>query len=313
MKIYFQYDGEPKEDSILSDRKDRPPMKLKITLPSSWLSGPCSKLLNFFVSNYNKKYDNESEGQKGLVEEEMYLRVGDIDIPLDGVVNQNVQEYNDVIILHKAAKKVTETHIEGSEMCTNYGCGKRYLPEENICDDICHYHAKPPVFHDTLKYWACCADQKAPDWETFDKIKPCCKGKHSNEKRPSTQLLPAEINNVALTEDELNSLNNKKQTEAMIIPEGAGKTGPREFEGAVHDKNAKGKVDENGYASCRNYGCQKKFLVAENDDDTACTYHSGGPVFWDTYKYWKCCPDKKCYEFDDFVKIAGCMKGKHLH
>eukprot|EP00758_Cryptobia_borreli_P011277 Tbor_TRINITY_DN5641_c7_g1::TRINITY_DN5641_c7_g1_i4::g.8732::m.8732 len=99
MKIYFQYDGEPKEDSILSDRKDRPPMKLKITLQSSWLSGPCSKLLNFFVSNYNKKYDNESEGQKGLVEEEMYLRVGDIDIPLDGVVNQNVQEYNDVIIL----------------------------------------------------------------------------------------------------------------------------------------------------------------------------------------------------------------------
>ena len=65
-----------------------------------------------------------------------------------------------------------------------------------------------------------------------------------------------------------------------------------------------------GRAKCRNFGCQKEFVVTENSD-TSCRYHAEGPVFWDTYKYWKCCPDKKKAEFDDFVSIPGCVVGPH--
>jgi hypothetical protein len=34
-------------------------------------------------------------------------------------------------------------------------------------------------------------------------------------------------------------------------------------------------------------------------------------VFWDTYKYWKCCPDRKHMDFDDFAKVEGCTTGPH--
>lgn len=42
-----------------------------------------------------------------------------------------------------------------------------------------------------------------------------------------------------------------------------------------------------------------------------CSYHSGKAVFHDRAKYWSCCPDKKAWEFDDFLKLKGCCIGPH--
>ena len=40
-------------------------------------------------------------------------------------------------------------------------------------------------------------------------------------------------------------------------------------------------------------------------------YHKGKPVFHDGEKYWSCCPQKKCIDFESFMKVPGCVTGKH--
>jgi len=50
-----------------------------------------------------------------------------------------------------------------------------------------------------------------------------------------------------------------------------------------------GGAGADGMLTCRNAGCQMKFKEEENSD-TACCYHSGPPVFHETYKWWSCCP-----------------------
>ena len=64
-------------------------------------------------------------------------------------------------------------------MCKNFGCNKRYN-EENNADGACLHHCKPPVFHETRKFWSCCPDQIAWDWDSFQAIKGCTQGRHSS-------------------------------------------------------------------------------------------------------------------------------------
>ncbi|CAN0464382.1 unnamed protein product, partial [Ectocarpus sp. 12 AP-2014] len=56
--------------------------------------------------------------------------------------------------------------------------------------------------------------------------------------------------------------------------------------------------------SCVNLGCQKDFVVAENQRDS-CRYHRLNPVFHDGGKHWGCCPDQVKYEFEDFMAVPG--------
>ena len=65
-----------------------------------------------------------------------------------------------------------------------------------------------------------------------------------------------------------------------------------------------------GSARCQRKGCQKTFTVSENNP-TACRFHKGQPIFHDTAKFWSCCPDRKCYDFDDFLAVPGCEIGLH--
>ena len=40
-------------------------------------------------------------------------------------------------------------------------------------------------------------------------------------------------------------------------------------------------------------------------------YHKGNAVFHDGEKYWSCCPQTKVLDFDQFMKIPGCVVGKN--
>jgi hypothetical protein len=60
---------------------------------------------------------------------------------------------------------------------------------------------------------------------------------------------------------------------------------------------------------CYNKGCGKDYYEGENEDG-ACLYHSGVPVFNDLQKGWSCC-QRRVVDFDDFLQIAGCTLGKH--
>ena len=301
MKVYFDYTGEPKDVDLVSTRMDREAYKVKITLPAKWIEGPAQKLLTYFVDTYNKKFP-----EKPLVAEEMKLQCRGVQVPLDATVSKYVEEYNDLLILHEVKKKGVEKAPEGSLLCTNFGCGKRFMPDENG-PEACRHHAKGPVFHDTFKYWSCCPDNRAMDFDDFEKIEPCVVGPHSTENAP-VQFKAEEVLNQALTPEQAAAMKQQQQGEQMMA-DGPRRTGPREFEEAAHQQSKPQQIVD-GKATCRNFGCQKEFVVAENND-SACRYHCEGPVFWDTYKYWKCCPEKKCIEFDDFTAVPGCTTGAH--
>lgn len=305
IKVYFDYQGEPPSEQrdIVGTRKGRESYRVKITLPDKWLSGPCAKLLSFFCDTYNSKFPD-----KVLVEADMQLRCGSSEaLPMDGIVSNFVFEYNDVLVVHKLQDLSKAKRPEGALTCTNYGCGKFYVPEENHAE-ACRAHSKPPIFHDTHKYWACCPDRKALDWEQFEAIPSCTIGPHSTKVSAVDfkQSAQTPLTHVPLTEQQIQSLQGVAPTSAEG---GAGKRGPREFEGAQQTAQKPQEIID-GKATCRNFGCQKQFVVAENND-AACTYHKEGPVFWDTYKYWKCCPHRKGADFNDFVAIPGCCTGPH--
>ncbi len=60
---------------------------------------------------------------------------------------------------------------------------------------------------------------------------------------------------------------------------------------------------------CLRPGCRIKYTEEENND-TACYYHDGNPIFHDIKKGWTCCNIIK-YDFDEFMKIKGCKVGSH--
>jgi len=64
-------------------------------------------------------------------------------------------------------------------MCKRFGCQKRFNPEENG-PTACRHHVKPPVFHETRKFWACCPDKIAWDWESFQQVPGCAVSEHTD-------------------------------------------------------------------------------------------------------------------------------------
>lgn len=61
---------------------------------------------------------------------------------------------------------------------------------------------------------------------------------------------------------------------------------------------------------CHNNGCSKREYKEEENTETSCSHHPGGPIFHDALKGWSCCK-KRCCDFDDFMNIVGCTLGKH--
>ena len=81
------------------------------------------------------------------------------------------QEAKKVVKPEKEKKPVFNK--EGRSMCANKGCrDKSFLEEENH-DEACHHHAGEPVFHDLKKYWSCCSEKPAYDFDDFLKLPTC--------------------------------------------------------------------------------------------------------------------------------------------
>eukprot|EP00928_Gymnodinium_smaydae_P050387 TRINITY_DN33947_c0_g1_i1.p2 TRINITY_DN33947_c0_g1~~TRINITY_DN33947_c0_g1_i1.p2 ORF type:complete len:160 (+),score=45.42 TRINITY_DN33947_c0_g1_i1:211-690(+) len=64
--------------------------------------------------------------------------------------------------------------------CKRFGCNKMFDPAKPD-ETVCVHHKAPPIFHETAKYWSCCQDRKAYDWDEFMKIPGCARGEHSTE------------------------------------------------------------------------------------------------------------------------------------
>ncbi|XP_024537285.1 cysteine and histidine-rich domain-containing protein RAR1 [Selaginella moellendorffii] len=65
-----------------------------------------------------------------------------------------------------------------------------------------------------------------------------------------------------------------------------------------------------GKVQCQRIGCDALFSPDQNDDENACCYHPGPPLFHDGGKQWSCCKQQS-HDFSLFLSIPGCTHGKH--
>jgi len=78
-----------------------------------------------------------------------------------------------------AAERKKKEDMQSLLACKHFGCNARYKAEDNHAQS-CVYHESPPIFHETAKWWSCCPQKKAYDWETFQAIPGCLTGEHTN-------------------------------------------------------------------------------------------------------------------------------------
>jgi hypothetical protein len=190
MKVFLRY--EDNDDDSLHKT-------LKITLPKSWKSGPTSRLLEQFVESYNAG----GEGQRNtLVADRLHLSVrrpshgggGDNivsstlqDLPSDGIILELISDREEVFICHGSSRTLNEINAERQarvdkkkvdeeqlSRCVHFGCNHRF-PKGGPYPS-CNYHSGPPVFHETAKFWSCCPNKKAFDWEEFQSLPACQSG-----------------------------------------------------------------------------------------------------------------------------------------
>lgn len=183
MKVFIHYE-EPAAESLRQT--------LKITLPKKWETGPCKNLIDTFVKNYNAKHPANILDAASLRMETEMREV----VPSTAVVCERVHDRADLYVKFGAqptqpARRVATAANAGfsgapagpndTKTCKNFGCNKKYSDATNF-DGECRHHSKPPVFHETAKYWSCCPHKKAYDWDSFMEIKGCAHGKHSDVK-----------------------------------------------------------------------------------------------------------------------------------
>ena len=175
---------------------------LKITSPKSWKNGPTSQLLGQFVESYNQ---NESlgGGPNPLQLNDLYLAIrrpspegGETKlVPLDSdaTVLDCIPDRADVYVLHGPPPEVelapatppAATPTEPLVSCTRFGCQRRF-PKGGPYPSACIYHKSPPVFHETAKFWSCCPQKKAYDWDDFQQIPGCCSAETCTEIKEVT-------------------------------------------------------------------------------------------------------------------------------
>lgn len=190
MKVFLRYEDNGEESMHKT---------LKITLPKSWKTGPTSRLLDQFIESYNAGKEGQSNTLDSTV---MHLSIrrplpangsntGDDtvlkDLPSDGIVVELISDRDDVYVCHGASRTSAEINTErqsqlekekeakrNQSQCVHFGCNKRF-PKGGPYPE-CHYHSGPPVFHETAKFWSCCPDKKAYDWENFQTLPACQTG-----------------------------------------------------------------------------------------------------------------------------------------
>lgn len=209
-------------------------------------------------------------------------------------------------------------------LCTRNGCKKEFSEEENA-EGSCSYHPGTPVFHEGLKSWSCCSDVNKPelDFDQFMKIKGCQTGKHTTEAlKPKTDKKVFATGNLK-TESEQSSDGKEVFTSGMsasflsTLPsstsskpkEAVPPPPPKEEEDDISIPVAPG-------TRCRRKGCNKVFVSDEesrfgDSEGTVCVYHPAPPIFHEGSKGYLCCK-RRVLEFDEFLKIEGCKKGKHV-
>ena len=146
----------------------------KIVVPAKWTT---TKMISDVIELFAKSY-NTKNPENPIVTSQVHLINSEKEKIYSNVIcGTMLGDHSDYYIkegVYEKGNKSTNNEDDNKSKlrCKNYGCNKYYNDEENE-DDCCVHHIAPPVFHDTAKYWKCCPDKKAYDFESFQEIVGC--------------------------------------------------------------------------------------------------------------------------------------------
>mmetsp|Transcript_3966 Transcript_3966/g.9050 ORF Transcript_3966/g.9050 Transcript_3966/m.9050 type:complete len:321 (-) Transcript_3966:112-1074(-) len=294
----------------------------KIQIPKSWQAKTVKEVIALFAKPYNNAYPD-----KCIEIEEVHLETAEGGkVYSDAIVGEVLEDRFDYHVKPGRWLKpavLQEGPAPDQVRCRNYGCNQFFREggeggEGGNGPTACQHHTGPPIFHDTMKCWSCCRDRKAYDFETFQLITGCSVGPHS--AKPPAVSIAASPNTPSgagagagggdLPPPQLKSIAdyNTKNPDAASAASSAAKvlTAARKSSRSADGLTAK----------CQRKGCQQTFALADNVEEGEpgtgpCVHHRGNPVFHDAVKFWSCCPDIKCYDFDEFLAVRGCARGLH--
>lgn len=242
------------------------------------------------------------------------------------------------------------TRPDGAYVCQRIGCDVVYDALRGNPPGCCRHHPGAPVFHDGTKQWSCCG-ARSHDFALFMEIEGCAVGRHTQVKPKVTRAAPspnAAANGgaapvplplsvearAAERENGPTGTSNKgdaaskarcarcsqgffcsdhaasaEAQAAYVDPTLAARARAACHVDADVDADMAEDVDPLEPRTCRNAGCGARYVESENADD-ACAYHPGPPVFHERKKGWACC-DVHVYDFDEFMSVPPCTKGRH--
>ena len=234
------------------------------------------------------------------------------------------------------------TRPDGMYTCQRIGCDAVYDPRDPAATNppgCCRYHPGAPLFHEGNKSWTCCG-RKSHDFSLFMDIAGCATGRHTQRKppkpatanvgardsagvkptkletlNPRADLKPSSSSAPCVKREDCNRCRSgffcsdhaaSAEAPAETVAETVVATGETSQPGQPSEPTS---VDPHETQICRNVGCGEKFTEAENDD-AACAFHPGPPIFHERKKGWACC-DQTRWDFDEFLKIPTCAVGRH--
>ncbi|KAJ1939510.1 hypothetical protein GGF37_004374 [Kickxella alabastrina] len=197
--------------------------------------------------------------------------------------------------------------------CTRNGCGLEF--DETINDPLaCQYHPGKPEFHEGLKGWTCCKP-RVYSFDEFMDIKGCQLAPHSSEPKNKDDPFKADLTKHDDVLPELQSTADEnakaKAAPAAPAPPVALAAPAKAPEPEPIDEDPSGILVPAGM-QCKRNGCTAVYVSEdESHQDGQCQFHPGNALFHEGNKGWTCCRPRAT-EFDEFLRIKGCARGRHL-
>lgn len=296
-RVYFHYENDNEAIST-----GLPDFTTKLELQPKDVV-PIHSLLETFVNTYNTKF-----GGAGHSLSKTSTRLSSSKsskapfIDMNANANEVFENGHDVYVHLLPATTELKT-------CYHNGCGNKFNPLENH-PEACTYHPQGPIFHEGLKGWACCS-KRVIDFNDFMNIVGCTRGYHSDEKpaTPPTLTPPKETNaaNVVTTNDGVEVYTSTKPPIAQPTP--AQPTPPEKPKEEKEIENDPEDAVISIGTSCKRNGCNATYNGPTSKEET-CISHAGSAIFHEGSKFWSCCKTKTA-EFEAFLRIPGCVHGKH--
>jgi len=201
--------------------------------------------------------------------------------------------------------------------CTRNGCRKKYDDQSN---DHCAYHSGNPVFHEGLKSWSCCNEINKPvlTFDDFVAIPGCSTADGHTDEQPKSsapvatsahaEAIPLKLSKQADGSEVYGTPQKKVDLPTAVAQAASANTV------TIEEDDLSIPVPQG--TKCQRKGCEYTFVDEETSrtgtqSSADCLFHPAPPLFREGSKGYLCCK-RRVLEFDEFLKIPGCTKGRHL-